>query len=151
MFKICCFLLSVRIPCTWSDFHAFLAWNSDRLGQISIPLHGNPIALFLLDEAVFNVGKYTFWKKKKQALCIACLDRKPKISKMVGTVYQGSKLLRSRGCHPDIEGRGLAVSRRWPHSAIQHWYGTTSDPLPPITLKYFYNIYMMSHTTFFVS
>ena len=79
------------------------------------------------------------------------LDRKPKISILVGTVYQGSKFLRARGCHPDIEGRGLAVSRRWPHSAIQHWYGTTSDPLPPIKLRYFYNIYMISHTTFYVS
>ena len=46
------------------------------------------------------------------------LDRKPKISILVGTVYQGSKFLRTRGCHPDIEGRGLAVSRRWPHSAL---------------------------------
>ena len=42
-----------RLPVREGDnFHAFLAWNSDRLGQISIPLHGNPIALFLLDAAV---------------------------------------------------------------------------------------------------
>ena len=50
----------VGIPCTWSDFHAFLAWNSHRLGQISIPLHGNPIALFLLDAAVFCQSFGTF-------------------------------------------------------------------------------------------
>ena len=47
----------VGIPCTWSDFHASLAWNSDCLGQISIPLHGNPIALFLLDAAVICKAK----------------------------------------------------------------------------------------------
>ena len=54
--KLLLSFFSVGITCTWSDFHAFLAWNSDRLGQISIPLHGNPIAPFLLDAAVIYIS-----------------------------------------------------------------------------------------------